>query len=191
MTDVDLQTQPCTFNASYNFCEVTLPTGGQSNGSFTVNVLDATGPFTVTVMDMSMNVIPGYENLQFATAPFTITGLPAGYYWVGITGASVNNGGKLCFGFVDVDLQTPRTTCNPVQICSYTQGFWGNTGGRNQTHLAKLNAMNLSGIPLVVGGTYTVTISSAASVIGALPGGGPSQALTVSGNLGSSPYNGK
>lgn len=180
IADVNLQTAPCTFVSK--FSDVKVATPGLSNGSFTVTVVDGTGPFHVTVYDMAMNLIPGYENLTFASSPFTISGLPNNYYWVGIVDS------KGCYSFVDVDLQC-YTNCTPTKICTYTQGYYGVPGGNN-SHLKLLQSIFAAG-PITVGRPgHSVTATTPQQVIDFLPGGGPSKVLVGDGTLGTAPYTG-
>ncbi|HEU4903021.1 MAG TPA: hypothetical protein VFT06_09520 [Flavisolibacter sp.] len=177
--DGDLQTHPCTFVANYS--NVVNASYGQANGSFQVNIVDGVAPFEVTVYDMHMNLITPL--LVFNTAPFTISGLPSNYYWVGIRDA------RGCYGFVDVDVQCYKN-CEPVKICTYTQGYYGVPGGNN-SHLNLLNSI-LAGGPITVGSNgRTVKAVTAQQVIDFLPGGGPSKVLALgNGTLGTAPYTG-
>ncbi|WP_162944788.1 hypothetical protein [Flavisolibacter nicotianae] len=181
--DGDLQTMPCTFVSKYS--NVVVPKPGFSNGSFTVTVVDGTAPFHVTVYDGAMNLIPGYENLTFNSSPFTISGLPNKYYWVGIVDS------KGCYSFVDVDLQC-YTNCTPTKICTYTQGYYGNPGGQN-SHTKLIDAiLTANGGSVMVGRPgHSVKAITSQQILDFLPGGGPSKVLAaINGTLGTAPYTG-
>jgi Secretion system C-terminal sorting domain len=67
-------------------------------------------------------------------------------------------------------------------FCSYTQGFWGNSGGHDCYGNSKPQLINdLLSTPLVIGcngNTMTFGIGEGQCVIDRLPGGGPSVAIT-------------
>jgi len=72
--------------------------------------------------------------------------------------------------------------CPQALFCSYTQGFWGNSGGYDCTHTNKLTLINqLLSTPLVIGcnnNTMTFGVGEGQCVIDRLPGGGPSAVIT-------------
>jgi len=72
--------------------------------------------------------------------------------------------------------------CVQDLFCSYTQGFWGNSGGHDCTGADKLTLINqLLSTPLIIGcngNTMTFGVGEGQCVIDRLPGGGPSVAIT-------------
>jgi len=117
-------------------------------------------------------------NFVKATSPKVFTGLGSGNYTVIVKDA---NG---------CDASTPVTVATRVcdrPRCSFTQGYYGNLGGKGSPRIAFINGLLLNGGDLVLGSAgHTITFqpNSALCIIRRMPGGGPASALVdVGGNL--------
>ena len=95
-------------------------------------------------------------------------------------------------GCVAKDTATVTVKLCETGFCTYTQGYYGNKGGKACFQGQKITTKGLIQKALLVGPiilgkaslnkTFTVSYNAADTVIMILPGGGPSAALTYSGN---------
>jgi hypothetical protein len=79
----------------------------------------------------------------------------------------------------DITLQSTIGVSSCDSFCSFTQGYWGNNGGKGSPRVTLLNSL-LSQGPLVLGKagqSLTITSGQAACVIKKMPGGGPTEPL--------------
>jgi hypothetical protein len=133
-----------------------------------------TSPYTITISNHTTTVISAPVA---ATSPKIFGGLDAGTYTVVVTDA------RGCKASADITVQ--ERACDAAR-CSYTQGYYGNNGGKGSPRIAFINGLLAQGdLTLGIIGQSSITFEegTASCIIRRMPGGGPASALEdVNGN---------
>ncbi|RNC86237.1 MAG: chromophore lyase [Winogradskyella sp.] len=121
---------------TFNLTSTAVTCFPDNDGSFDIDILNFTGPYTYEVIDSANNSVFGVVSANTSTNPLTVSGLTSGTYTVNITQTS----SPFCSSSSDVIINSPaeelmlnvsetsNVTCNNNQgtIVAEATGGWGN-----------------------------------------------------------------
>lgn len=181
----------CTINTNFLHpaTDIVYPTCPAASGSITLALGSFQPPYTVELLYGPSSLViltPVLTRTNQTSVEQTFSNLKSGYYCIRYTDAAG------CVVTRDVPL-----ICKPGNniICTYTQGYYGNAGGKscdeqgnkNSTIQLITKSLQAWGGTLVIGKTgvrsLTISVSEANRIFNVLPGGGPSSSFKHNGNI--------
>ncbi|MFN4977457.1 MAG: SprB repeat-containing protein [Bacteroidota bacterium] len=180
---------------------------GISAGTYTVTVTDKNGCFvkeTFVVNQPDPLVVNADDKKVCAGVSVDLTASPSGGVWSGsgVTGSAFMSEVPGIYavyytytnlsGCVGIDTAYVNVERCSQGFCTYTQGYYGNPGGKSCAEGLKYSTKGLMQLALSKGSivlgnaslnrTFTIAYNSVDTVIAILPGGGPAGMLAYTGN---------
>ncbi len=180
---------------------------GISAGTYTVTVTDKNGCFvkeTFVVNQPDSLVVNADDKKVCAGVSVDLTASPSGGVWSGsgVTGSAFMSELPGIYavyytytnlsGCVGIDTAYVNVERCSQGFCTYTQGYYGNPGGKSCAEGLKYSTKGLMQLALSKGSivlgnaslnrTFTIAYNSVDTVIAILPGGGPAGMLAYTGN---------
>jgi len=180
---------------------------GISAGTYTVTVTDKNGCFvkeTFVVNQPDSLVVNADDKKVCAGVSVDLTASPSGGVWSGsgVTGSAFMSEVPGIYavyytytnlsGCVGIDTAYVNVERCSQGFCTYTQGYYGNPGGKSCAEGLKYSTKGLMQLALSKGSivlgnaslnrTFTIAYNSVDTVIAILPGGGPAGMLAYTGN---------